>query len=224
MNYYNNWNNYKFIYPFNGCDTIKETFSQAYQDIFILTMLNGKSNGTYLEIGAAHPDYGNNTYLLSKYLSWKGISIDIVPEVRPYWENLRPKDNLIIGNAMNLDYSNILPQYYNSDIIDYLQVDIEPSNHTLAALKKLPLNKYRFKIITFETDLYMGGPGEHVQKESRELLTNLGYELIIGNVVAAGYGAYEDWWVDLNHVNKGVALHIKNRATKIQDPLKLLLY
>lgn len=121
-------------------------------------------------------------------------------------------------------YEAVLPKYFDSDIIDYLQVDIEPSNHTLAALKKLPLKKYRFKIITFETDLYMGGPGEQVRSESRKILSDLGYELIIGDVLESGQYAYEDWWVDLNHVNKSVALHIKNRATKIQDPFKLLLY
>ncbi len=34
---------------------IKENHSQAYQDLFVLTMLGGKKNGRYLEIGGNHP-------------------------------------------------------------------------------------------------------------------------------------------------------------------------
>ncbi len=45
--------------------------------MFVLSMLNGKKNGTYLEIGAGSYYYGNNTYLLEKSFDWNGISIDI---------------------------------------------------------------------------------------------------------------------------------------------------
>ena len=37
--------NVKFI----GSDKIEQNFSESYQDMFILTMLNGKKNGTYLD-------------------------------------------------------------------------------------------------------------------------------------------------------------------------------
>ena len=43
---------------------IKENHSQAYQDLFVLTMLGSKKNGRYLEIGANHPTAFNNTWLL----------------------------------------------------------------------------------------------------------------------------------------------------------------
>ena len=36
--------------------------------------------------------------------------------------------------------------------IDYLSLDIDPSEATLAALKKLPLDDYRFSVITYETE------------------------------------------------------------------------
>ena len=38
--------------------------------------------------------------------------------------------------------------------IDYLSLDIDPSEATLAALKKLPLDEYRFSVITYETEVY----------------------------------------------------------------------
>ena len=36
---------------FSGVENIKENYSQSMQDIFVLTMLNGKKNGIYIEIG-----------------------------------------------------------------------------------------------------------------------------------------------------------------------------
>lgn len=212
------------LYPFLGSEKAFKIYSQSYQDVFILSLLNGKENGTYLEIGAGWPDFINNTNLLSKHFSWKGLSIEILQDMKLLWDEKRPNDNLLIGDAMEIDYSAILPQYFQSNIIDYLQVDIEPSNHTLAALKKIPLNDYRFKIITFETDLYAGGPGQEVRRESRQILQNLGYELIVGDVRECGVNPYEDWWVDLNYVNKDIALDIKNRALQTQHPLELLFY
>ena len=39
-------------YKFPGLNVIKENYSQTYQDMFVLTMLNGKQHGKFLEIGA----------------------------------------------------------------------------------------------------------------------------------------------------------------------------
>ena len=49
---------------FNGSEKIERNYSQCYQDMFVLTMLNNPTHGTYLEIGSADPYYGNNTALL----------------------------------------------------------------------------------------------------------------------------------------------------------------
>ena len=51
-------------YKFEGVELIDRNYSQAYQDMFVLTMLNGKRNGTYLEIGAMDAKFINNTFLL----------------------------------------------------------------------------------------------------------------------------------------------------------------
>lgn len=42
-------------------------------------MLDGKTNGEYLEIGSADPYKGSNTYLLEK-LGWTGLSLEIIEE------------------------------------------------------------------------------------------------------------------------------------------------
>lgn len=219
-----NLTNYNFLYPYKNYQNHKKSYSLSFQDLFVLTMLNGQEGGTYLEIGASYPDTNNNTFLISNEFFWKGVSIEISPEYINLWNNIRPTDTFICGDALQLNYKEILSTNYKSSIIDYLQLDIEPSTNTFSALKKLPLDQYRFKVISFETDYYTGGESINVRKESRELLKSLGYELIIGDVIAEGYGEYEDWWVDLNYVNKDIAMHIKNRALTIHDPSKLLLY
>ena len=53
---------------FNRANEINENNSQAYQDMFILSMLDGKENGTYLEIGAYDGKDLSNTYLLEKLI------------------------------------------------------------------------------------------------------------------------------------------------------------
>ena len=66
---------------FSGVETVERNYSQALQDIFVLTMLNGKQNGTYVEIGGAHPTNINNTYLLEKNFNWTGISFNCIHKV-----------------------------------------------------------------------------------------------------------------------------------------------
>jgi hypothetical protein len=65
-------------HKFPGAETIEKNFSQTYQDMFTLSMLNGKRNGTYFEIGAADPFHGSNTALLEQF-GWTGTSLEILP-------------------------------------------------------------------------------------------------------------------------------------------------
>ena len=67
----------KLKYKFKGIETIDQNYSQSFQDMFILSMLNGKKKGTFLEIGAHDPVFISNTYLLESKFDWCGISIDI---------------------------------------------------------------------------------------------------------------------------------------------------
>jgi len=212
--YYNNWPG-KLYYEFNV--ELNETFSQAYQDIFVLSLLNGKNYGWYLEIGCNVPDYTNNTYLLTKDFNWNGISIDY-QDFGDLWRSERPNNFFFPMNALTADYNSLLS---NKKQIDYLQLDIEPSYNTFEVLKILPTNQ-RYAIITFETDYYLGGDNIRVRTESREYLKNLGYELIVPDVLVDNGNPYEDWYVDLNLVDRHIALDIQERATITSDPKKLL--
>jgi len=220
MKTYNQWRtDVKFRYPFDGCETIAETHSQAYQDIFILTVLNGKRNSEYFEIGCNVPDYTNNTYLLAKNFNWNGISIDFLHHMGPAWRSMRPNNRFVCCDALNVNYSNLIGE---SRTIDYLQLDIEPCENTYTALTKIPHDKYRFSVISFETDFYQGGNAKQVRERSRKYLSDLGYTLIIPDVIVDGTNPYEDWWVDLSLVNRDVALSIKDMANQTQKPFELL--
>jgi hypothetical protein len=104
--------------------------------------------------------------------------------------------------------------------VDYLQLDIDPSVNTLAVLQRLPLDLYRFSVITFETDAYTGD--HRARDESRELLGRHGYELVAQDVcvvfspVSSNPIPFEDWWIDPAIVAKAKVDALKARAT---DPL-----
>lgn len=217
--YYNQWPEDDLKYKFQGHQFVKQTFSQAYQDIFVLSVLNGMRSGFYLEIGCNIPDYTNNTMLLSKDFEWTGISVDILSDLAPAWQQMRPKDLFMSADAFSIDYDLILSK---ASVIEYLQLDIDPAPYTLALLKKLPLHNHRFKVITFETDIYTGGASRTVRNESRQILKDLGYTLIVGDVLVDRCHPYEDWWVDLDLVDRGTALSIQNHSKDSQDPKTLL--
>jgi hypothetical protein len=216
-------------YPFPGAAKIKSNHSQAFQDIFVLSMLDGMTHGRYLEVGAHHPVTNNNTHLLHKSYEWSGVSIDIDPTHSSRWRKQRPRSTLLIADALKINYAEGLSTWFNAQPsasawarwlgrekanaplhdpgrVDYLQLDIEPSIHTLGVLNVLPLDSYRFSVITFETDAYAGDL--RARDQSRECLTKHGYELIAADVsvlyppVSEELIPFEDWWVDPQVVSR----------------------
>ena len=208
-------------FPFDGSENILGCFGQAMQDIFILSCTKGKQNGTFLEIGCNVPKGCNNTYLLCQSYNWEGISLDFL-DFSEDWKNQRPNDEFLKADALSLDYDLLLENKFKGKTnIDYLQLDIDPAPNTLQCLKRLPLNKYKFGIITYEHDLY--SMGSQYKSEAKEILQRHGYELIIDNVLVNWRGVddpYEDWWVHPELVDMSIANEFKNLKTG--DPKKFL--
>ena len=48
-------------FKFSGSENIENNYSQSMQDMFVLSMLDGKKNGVYVEIGADKPRVINNS-------------------------------------------------------------------------------------------------------------------------------------------------------------------
>lgn len=217
--------NLRFPFPVPNSGILNSN-GQAFQDIFVLSLLNGKKNGTYLEIGGHEPQFLNNSYLLSTDYDWKGVSIEYDIQYKPRWEQTRPNDKYIEHDALTLNYGQILKETFGDlKIIDYLQCDIEPSTHTFETLQRIPHDEYRFGVITFETDYYTGGDSVFIREESREFLSNLGYTLVIPDVIVelgTERHPFEDWYVDMNLVNTKVANTIKYLSEFTQNPTNLL--
>jgi hypothetical protein len=174
-----------------------KSHSQACQDIFVLEMLNYRIDGTFVEIGAYNSHDLSNTVLLEKEYHWDGLAFEIDRSRCDQYISNRFSD-CICGDATKMDFEALFKEYQFLDRIDYLQLDIEPAEQTLRALKALPLSKYRFSVITYETDLYADGPGP--QKEAFEILSDYGYVRAVKNVACQG-NPFEDWYVDRDWVN-----------------------
>jgi len=192
-------------YRFPGIELL-DSRGQAGQDVFVLTMLKGKTHGRYIEIGANYPKVINNTYALEKYYNWTGISLDILQWSINQFKEQRANP-AILQDAVTADYAEIFKNLgWTDKVVDYASVDIEPSIATYRALVKLLNSGYKFAVITFEHAVYQDPNG--TREKSREFLKNAGYDLIVPGIGLhpTGY-EFEDWWVhpdlvDMTHVEQ----------------------
>ena len=195
-------------FPFENAKRMTQNHSQAWQDLFALSMLDGRMNGSYLEVGANVASFHSNTFLLNTVFDWQGISLEYDPACLQSWMTERPNGDFILADALSLDYAEAIPRWFGADQkrIDYLQLDIDPSFNTLQVLKRLPLDTHRFSVITFETDAY--SRDYRARDESREILHSYGYELVAKDlcvmyaVVSPDPIPFEDWWVDPQAIDR----------------------
>ncbi len=173
--------------------------SQASQDLFVLSALNYKRNGTFLEIGSNDPVFNNNTYILETQYGWRGIMIEYDSSFESKYKELRPNSIYKIGDARYIDYADMLKNYPKN--MDYLQIDLDVDNKstidTLELLDKTVFDNTRFAVVTFEHDIYTGNY-YNTQERSREIFEKHGYELVFPNVSLYFNEAekmFEDWYV-----------------------------
>jgi hypothetical protein len=184
----------KLKYSFNNLEDIDKNFSQAYQDMFVLSALNGKMNGCYLEIGSSDPYKNNNTALLENKFAWSGVGLEYDEHMAQTYKKHR-KNPVLCVDALIVDYEKLLQKYFpNQNNIDYLQLDIDPPQNTYEVLLSIPFDKYQFAVITYEHDYYID-ISKSYRNKSREYLNSLGYKLIVPNVSPDENSPFEDWWV-----------------------------
>ena len=174
----------------------EEESSQAKK---LLDLLDYKTNGYYVELGAFHSKVGSNTWKLEKEYNWKGVSFEIVPEF--YEEVIQNRNNpCILGDATKFNYWKYFEENNFPKQIDFLQIDVDASYNqmgrsqgdpaqNLKALIALPLNTYRFTFITFEHDACIDYKAKDVRDAQREILHSYGYNMVVRN-------NDEDWWID----------------------------
>jgi len=170
----------------------------SQQEQFVLSILDEKRNGFYVELGAFHSIDGSNTYHLERDYDWNGVSFELLEKRRS--EFLSNRKNPCMGDALKFNYIDYFRQNNFPDRIDYLQVDIDegydfdgrPTGSpysSLWGLISLPLTQYRFSVITFEHDANMYFRNIAIRDTQREILDSLGYTLVVRKI-------HEDWWVD----------------------------
>jgi hypothetical protein len=196
---------------------------QAEQDKFVLSMLNNKKNGFFLELGSQHPINNNNTFILEKEYNWNGIMVEYDSHWLNEYKIHRPNSIHIIDDAQSIDYNSLLKINNVPKNIDYLQIDLDVDNsstlNTLFKLDEQLFNEYKFATITFEHDIYSSDDENDIwaitRKRSREIFENRGYVLIFPDVQLPSNtsyrgkqcGAFEDWYVhpdlvDIDLINK----------------------
>lgn len=178
-----------------------KSFSQVYQDKFVLKLIG--PNGFFLDLGAGWDagQVNSNTALLEEF-GWNGISVDGNPSHTDRRKSKSIRSLVLCEYIPQTTIEQILDANNAPTVIDYVSIDIEPSS--LVALKNFPFDKYQFKVLTFEHDLYAAGPDQ--KDAAYALLTSNGYVRLCDNVrvpEAMGDGLYfEDWWVNPNYFSK----------------------
>lgn len=198
----------RFKFKFPGIENLEKSNGQALQDMFVLSILNGKKNGTYLEIGAQEPFFQNNTAILETDYDWKGVSIEIREDLCKMFAEQR-KNTILCKDATTIDYEKLLKEHYETTEIDYLQLDCEPSKTTFEILLDIPFDKYKFAVITYEHDHYVDMT-ETYRTKSRNYLKLMGYELVVANVSQNENTPFEDWWVHPDLIDKETIEKFKN--------------
>lgn len=204
MSYFNYNNNLKqyLKHSFQNIDKLDTNYSQLQQDIFVLSVLDGKTNGIFVDIGAHHPVGVNNTYLLESQFGWRGLSIELDRSLVDLFNQTR-NTPCICADATKIDYVELLMTFNFPNEIDYLSVDIEPPDNTFLCLKNIIEAGLKPTVITFEHEAMSGTIGQQARIDSRQFLSQQGYTLIVKDVSNLGVGSHdlgvpynvEDWWV-----------------------------
>jgi len=183
-------------------------WSQANQDRFINNLLNFKQNGYFIDIGSTDGMNQSNSYFLESEMNWSGICVERGVGYTEHYQKNR-KCLFLNEDALEIDYRTILNNLNFPKQIDYLSVDVDENSSK--ALSKLPLDEFRFSVITIETDAYRFG--DTLRNEELECLNHYGYYCLFPKVlvpIGCGMGPnliFEDWYIDptmfdINKLNK----------------------
>lgn len=71
--------------------TIRRSYSQAYEDRYAWELLGRRTPGYYVDLGCHDPVRLSNTYLLYRN-GWSGLAVDAAPEHAARFHAVRPRD------------------------------------------------------------------------------------------------------------------------------------
>ena len=185
-------------------------YSDAKQDQFVANILNFKKNGYCVDIGSCHSIISNNTFYFQD-LDWTSISVELESSYNESY-GTRKSGVHLNEDALSVDYTQVFKEYEFPKSIDYLSLDVDTLS--LNVLKILPLDEYKFKVITIEHDGYLYG--DEYREQQRSILESFGYLLLCSNVYVQqpGYEGkeypFEDWWVDPSEFDESLMQKLKS--------------
>jgi hypothetical protein len=167
------------------------------QESFVISIMQEKKNGFYVELGSAHPYIESNTSLLESEFGWKGLALEIDKSLAEKYNSSDRINKCINADALKFDYLTYFKDHNFPKIIDFLQIDIDghDDGNCLLALAALPILQYRFSVIIIEHDISQNYKRASMRDAQREILSSLKYKLI-------GQTNSEDWWIDPELVNQ----------------------
>lgn len=176
-------------------------YSDDRQDEFTANLMKFKRDGFYVDIGSSSSIGSNNSYFFES-LGWRGICVEKNPVFNSSYETRTCR--YINEDALQVDYEKIFEEEKFPVSIDYLSLDVD--EQSTEVLKILPLDKYRFKVITLEHDSHFFG--DVYKNKQREILLSKGYFLLCEDVLnqsGRNIGqehAWEDWHVDPDYFDE----------------------
>jgi len=157
---------------------VLQFMGQLKQDEFVITLLKGLRDGTWLEIGSNHYMNISNTYVLEKHFNWRGIMVEQDEQHLESYKDYRDRGIPIIADASQVDYKKAFEDAKFPKYVDYLQIDIDVTNDstmkTLESLDKQVMDDYIFRVVTFEHDVYRPD-SNNTRLRSREIFDKRGY-------------------------------------------------
>ena len=181
------------------------TYAQMSQDIFALNFFN-KNPGFFLDFGCGDgisQPCENNTLLLEG-AGWDGLSVDTEVDYINKFRHSR-KTKAVCADLTKVDIKTLLTENNCPKTIDYLSFDVDTDLDI--TLETLPLQDFKFKLVTFEHNLY-SEKYVGLKKKAIEKFISNGYEILIENVIIPELGPVEDWFIhtELTKENKKIFL------------------
>ena len=124
---------------------IPKSKSQITQDLFVISELNFKKNGFFVEFGATDGINFSNTYMLEKEFNWNGI---LVEPAKVWWkELLKNRPNVVTESLCVWKESNVNIEFNETKNSQTSTIDLYTNSDLHRSLRKKG-KKYLVKTIT----------------------------------------------------------------------------
>lgn len=201
-----------FKYPFWMFESIRKNASYNMADMFILSITNGRMDGSYVDAYPAFGADGSNVRMLSgDDWRWKGVSISTRKSIR---KEMSSAGMRVIDVAPDdLDINIVISATAKNGHLDYL--GIGDASLSLDILKRVKFGSIGIGIIT--------APHMADDKESeakiRDILLSNGFYIVARNMETATAGVVEDWAANTDLIDNSYILKMKSDSSenKVDD-------